>query len=126
MLDAVLFVDDDEDLRAVMEDILSRLGVRRVVTAGSLREVEERCDEALACQLAILDINLGSHEPGGIHVYEWLEREGFAGRIIFLTGHASHDPRVQEAASLAGSQIASKPLSVAELRELIGRARRAL
>jgi DNA-binding NtrC family response regulator len=126
MMDAVLFVDDDEDLRAVMQDILERLGVGRIVTAGSLREVEERRNEALACELAILDINLGSDQPSGVNIYEWLERERFAGRIIFLTGHAGNDPRVQKAASLAGSVIASKPLSVAELRELIGGARRAI
>lgn len=125
MVDAVLFVDDDDDLRAVMQDILPRLGVRRVVAAGSLREVEVRRDETLACELAILDINLGHGQPNGVRVCEWLEREGFAGRVVFLTGHASSDPRVQEAARLAGSVIASKPLSAAALRELIGGAKHA-
>lgn len=123
MPDAVLFVEDDDDLRDTMQDILEKLGVPRVVTAGSLQEVEDRRNEALACQLAILDINLGTNQPSGVKVYEWLEREGFAGRIVFLTGHASDDPRVREAASLAGTQIATKPLSVAELRALIGGAR---
>lgn len=126
MVNAVLVVDDDEDLCAVMQDIFETLGVACVVTAGSLREVEERRDEALSCELAILDINLGSGQPSGVNVYEWLEREGFAGHIVFLTGHASDDPRVKAAASLVGTVIASKPLSVAELRELIGRTRRAL
>lgn len=126
MMDAVLIVDDDEDLRAVTQDIFEALGVRHVVSAASLREVEERRDEVLACELAILDINLGSGQPSGVNVYEWLDREGFAGRIVFLTGHASDDPRVKAAASLAGSVVASKPLSVAELRELIGGARRAV
>jgi DNA-binding NtrC family response regulator len=126
MMDAVLFVDDDEDLRGVMQDILVRLDVGRVVTAGSLQDVEELRDQALTCQLAILDINLGTDQPSGVKVYEWLEREGFAGRIVFLTGHASSDPRVQEAASLAGSQVVTKPLSVAELRELMGDAKPAI
>lgn len=119
MLDTVLFVDDDEDLREVMQEILARLGVRRVVTAGSLSEVQLRRDDALQCQLAILDINLGTNQPSGVNVYEWLEREGFAGRIIFLTGHASNDPRVREAASLNDAYVASKPLSVAQLGGLI-------
>jgi DNA-binding NtrC family response regulator len=123
MTDAVLFVDDDEDLREVMSDILRRLGVRAVVTAGSLREVQARRDEALTCQLAIIDINLGPDEPTGVNVYEWLEREGFAGRVVFLTGHASKDPRVQQAARLTGSVIASKPISAGELRNLISDAR---
>jgi DNA-binding NtrC family response regulator len=119
MLDTVLFVDDDEDLREVMQEILARLGVRRIVAAGSLSEVQLRRDDALQCQLAILDINLGTNQPSGVNVYEWLEREGFGGRIIFLTGHASNDPRVREAASLNHAHVASKPLSVAQLGGLI-------
>ena len=120
---AVLFVDDDEDLREVMEDILHASGVRDVMTAGSLAELQNRRDEALGCQLAILDINLGTNEPGGVSVYEWLMREGFAGQILFLTGHATTDPRVQAAARVAGSVVASKPLTLGELRELIGQRR---
>ncbi len=119
MLETVLIVDDDEDLRAAMDDVLHRLGVRRLIEAGSLRDVEDQREEALACQLALVDINLGYGEPTGINVFEWLEREGFTGRVVFLTGHGSQDPRVQRAASLAGSQIASKPLTTAKLREMI-------
>ena len=119
MLETVLLVDDDEDLRAAMDEVLHRLGVRRLVEAGSLRDVEDQREEALACQLALVDINLGYGEPTGINVFEWLEREGFSGRVVFLTGHGSQDPRVQQAATLAGSQVASKPLTTAKLRDMI-------
>jgi DNA-binding response OmpR family regulator len=121
-LDAVLFVDDDEDLRAVMLVALSGFGVH-VVTAASLQEIRERREEASRCQLAILDINLGNGQPTGVEVHDWLRREGFTNRTIFLTGHASNDPRVREAASLAGSEIITKPLSMAALRELVEGAR---
>jgi DNA-binding NtrC family response regulator len=120
MPDGVLFVDDDDDLRDVMRDTLGRLGVQHIVTAGSLREVVERRDEALTCELAVLDINLGSDEPNGVSVLEWLEREGFAGRVVFLTGHGDKDTRVQQAVHLTGSRVASKPITVAKLRDLIG------
>jgi DNA-binding NtrC family response regulator len=120
MLDSVLFVDDDEDLRDVMRETLGRLGVRTVVTAGSLRDVERHRQDALACQLAVLDINLGEGQPNGVSVFEWLATEQFAGRVVFLTGHGSKDPRVQHAATLAGSQIASKPITIAKLKTLIG------
>jgi DNA-binding NtrC family response regulator len=119
MLETVLLVDDDEDLRAAMDEVLHRLGVRRLIEAGSLRDVEDQREEALACQLALVDINLGYGEPTGINVFEWLEREGFRGRVVFLTGHGSQDPRVQHAATLAGSQVASKPLTTAQLRDVI-------
>ena len=120
MVQDVLFVDDDDDLREVMETMLRRLGVQHVIGAGSLHEVKERIGPALGCQLAIIDINLGHGQPTGVHVHEWLHAQGFVGDTVFLTGHATNDPRVREAATIAGSRIASKPLSVAELRELIG------
>jgi DNA-binding NtrC family response regulator len=119
MLETVLLVDDDEDLRAAMDEVLHRLGVRRLIEAGSLRDVEDQREEALACQIALVDINLGYGEPTGINVFEWLEREGFRGRVVFLTGHGSQDPRVQHAAKLAGSRVASKPLTTAKLRDMI-------
>lgn len=117
---AVLFVDDDEDLREVMSDILVRLGVHRVITAGSLRGVQAIRGDALGCQVAILDINLGADQPTGVGVFEWLQREGFAGRVVFLTGHASNDPRVKEAAGIVGATVATKPLAISELRTLLG------
>ena len=119
MLESVLVVDDDEDLRAAMQEVLHQFGVSRLVEAGSLRDVEAHRDDALACQLALVDINLGYGEPTGIDVFEWFEREGFAGRVVFVTGHGSQDPRVQRAASLAGAEIVSKPLSTNVLRDMI-------
>ena len=119
MLETVLLVDDDEDLRAAMHEVLQELGVRQLVEAGSLRDVKNHRDDALACQLALVDINLGYGEPTGIDVFEWCEREGFAGRVVFVTGHGSQDPRVQQAASLAGAEIVSKPLSMDKLRDVL-------
>jgi DNA-binding NtrC family response regulator len=120
MLDSVLFVDDDADLRDVMRETLTRLGVSTVVTAGSLQDVEGDRDAALACELAFLDLNLGEGEPNGINVYEWLEHEHFAGHVVFLTGHGNNDPRVRTVAGLGGSQVASKPITIAKLKTLIG------
>ena len=119
MVERVLFVDDDEDLGDVMRASLERLGVKTVMFARSLDEVQARRDEVLACELAVLDINLGPGVPNGVAVKQWLEQQGFAGTIIFLTGHGSNDPRVREAASDGGSRIASKPISLDELRTLL-------
>jgi DNA-binding NtrC family response regulator len=120
MLETVLLVDDDDDLRAAMQEALHRIGVRRLIEAGSLRDVDDQREEVLACQLAIIDINLGYGEPTGIDVFDWLERAGFAGRVVFVTGHGSQDPHVQQAAMLAHSKVASKPLTTAHLRDMIG------
>lgn len=119
VLEPVLFVDDDPDLRELVEITLGRIGIHHVVTADSLRQVEEKREQVLACRLAILDINLGAGQPSGVQVHQWLGHEHFAGKIVFLTGHAANDPQVQQAASLAGSQIAAKPLSLSELARLV-------
>jgi DNA-binding NtrC family response regulator len=122
MRETVLLVDDDDDLRAAMQEALHRIGVRRLIEAASLRDVEDQREEVLACELAIIDINLGYGEPTGIDVFEWLERAGFSGHVVFLTGHGSQDPQVKRAARLAHSQVASKPLGTAKLRDLISEA----
>jgi DNA-binding NtrC family response regulator len=119
MVERVLFVDDDDDLREVMQASLRALGVRGVVSAASLHDVESHRDDVLACDIAVIDINLGTNEPSGLDVHAWLAQHGFKGRTVFLTGHGSNDPRVREAASLAGSRLASKPISVSELRVLL-------
>jgi DNA-binding response OmpR family regulator len=120
---AILFVDDDDDLRETVCDLLSRLGVGDCLTAASLAEVEAQRTAVLPCSLAILDLNLGANVPSGIDVYHWLERAQFAGKIVFLTGYGKDDPRVQEATHIGAVRILSKPIDVAELLALAADAR---
>jgi DNA-binding response OmpR family regulator len=123
---AVLFVDDDVDLRETIVDVTTYLGIGRCISVGSLAELEARRTDALACSLAILDINLGENAPSGIDVYHWLKTVEFAGTVVFLTGHGADDPRVQQAARLAEVPILTKPIGIAELKALVsnvGRAR---
>ena len=117
---AVLLVDDDDDMRAAMQEALEDLGLE-CVSARSLEDVQRKSAAALTCQLAILDINLGADQPTGVHVFHWLKDEGFAGRCVFLTGHAAGDPRVVEAARISAG-IVSKPLELAALERLVGAA----
>jgi DNA-binding NtrC family response regulator len=117
---AVLLVDDDDDMRAAMQDALEDLGFE-CVSARSLEDVQGKSAAARTCRLAILDINLGANQPTGVHVFHWLKDEGFVGRCVFLTGHAAGDPRVVEAARISAG-IVSKPLELAELGRLVGAA----
>ncbi len=120
-LPAVLFVDDDPDLCAVMHDAFLRLGARSCKTLGSLREVQELGGEVHAFDLAVLDINLGPGLPNGVEVFYWLEDQDFKGRVVFLTGHAHDDPRVITAAAITGTLVFSKPVRSEDLRRLLER-----
>lgn len=115
----VLLLDDDDDLRDVLGDLVRLLTGRSCLTLRSLSEVVARRDEVLACGLAILDINLGRGQPSGIDAYAWLEREGFRGRVAFLTGHASSHPLVARAGGLGAARVYQKPIGLAELRQLL-------
>jgi DNA-binding NtrC family response regulator len=122
---AVLFVDDDADLRELVCVALASLGLSRCTLASSLADVEAHATDALACSLAIVDINLGYGAPSGLDVYRWLKRARFRGRMVFLTGHGADDPQVMEASQLGSVEILSKPIGIDRLAMLALEASRA-
>jgi DNA-binding response OmpR family regulator len=112
----VLFLDDDEDLREVVADILANMGIA-VDAVGSFDQLVGR--DVAAFDLAVLDINLGPGSPSGIDAYRWLKDHRFAGRMVFLTGHARSHPLVAEALRLGDASVYDKPISAAEFRALL-------
>jgi FixJ family two-component response regulator len=118
MVVAVFFLEDNEDLRATVADLLSLFG-REVVLAKSYAEMVEKGDRVLGCGLAILDINLGPDSPSGIEAYRWLRNKGFAGRIVFLTGHARSHPEVAEAHQIGEALVLEKPIALQRLKRLL-------
>jgi len=114
----VLVLEDDEDLRAVMRDMLRMTCHADCVDVGSFDELVAHRDEVLACDAALLDVNLGSGVPSGIDAYKWLRDNGFHGVISFLTGHAHAHPLVQQASAIDGIDVLEKPVSVAVLKRI--------
>jgi FixJ family two-component response regulator len=106
----VLFVEDDHDLRETFVELVTVILERRCVGVGSYQEVVALGNGVLACAAAILDINLGPGQPSGIDAYQWLRNNGYTGRIVFLTGHASSHPLVVEAMRIGDAEIFSKPI----------------
>lgn len=117
----VLFLDDDEDLRDTFSDLVRTVFDRECYGLGSCRELIALGDKALGCDVAILDINLGPEVPSGLDAYGWLRRHGFAGRIVFLTGHANSHPLVVEASHLGDAEVIAKPVSFEALSSLLER-----
>ena len=115
----VLYVEDNEDLRELVVELVTVVLKRRCVGVGSYEELVALGEEALGCSIAILDINLGPHQPSGIDAYAWLRDKGYTGRIVFLTGHASTHPLVVEAQRIGNAEIFSKPIEPDRLRSII-------
>lgn len=116
----VLFVDDHEDLRTALGELLECCLNVSTIRAGGLDYLRERENDVLACRAAIIDINLGPTEPSGLEVFRWLKERGFRGKTIFLTGHAGNHPLVAEARQIEGVSVFEKPLGISELLNLLG------
>jgi CheY-like chemotaxis protein len=114
----VLVLEDDDDLRAVMCDMLRISCNAECIDVASFDDLLARRDEALACNSALLDVNLGSGMPSGIDAYQWLRDNGFGGNISFLTGHARNHPLVQQASEIADVRVLEKPIGVDALQQL--------
>ena len=117
--DFVLYVEDNDDLREVVVELVTVVLNHRCVGVGSYEEVVALGDGALACSVAILDINLGANRKSGIDAYTWLRSKGYVGRIVFLTGHASTHPLVVESQRLGDAEIFSKPIDPDRLRSIV-------
>jgi FixJ family two-component response regulator len=91
----------------------------RCVGVGSFEELAALGEEALGASVVILDINLGPDRRSGIDAYAWLRGQGYTGRIVFLTGHASSHPLVVEAQRIGDAEIFSKPIEPDRLRSIV-------
>jgi FixJ family two-component response regulator len=113
----IFVVDDDADLRDAVCDIYTLYGAR-CVALPSVAAMVDSADAVLGGDVAILDVNLGEGQPNGVDAYQWLREHGFAGRIVFLTGHGRSHPAVAQAATL-GARVLSKPVETADLRAFL-------
>jgi DNA-binding NtrC family response regulator len=116
---SVLILDDDDDLRAALGETLESIFGRPWVGAGSVDELRALEARLGACDLAILDINLGRGKPSGLDALDWLKKVGFLGRITFLTGHARSHPLVDKACLDRTARVYEKPLTLAALGRLV-------
>jgi FixJ family two-component response regulator len=115
----VFILDDDESLRNMLATYLELSGRCAVCTMETVRELQLHSPDLPRLFAAILDINLGAGKPTGIDAYRWLRSQGFAGRIIFLTGHASSHPSVQEAYVIGDAEVLEKPTGMFQLESII-------
>jgi FixJ family two-component response regulator len=115
----VLVLEDDDDLRTLLCELLVMAGVEACVEAASYGELVRKRGEAMGCGLALLDVNLGAGIESGLDAYRWLRDSGFSGRAVFLTGHARSHPLVRQAYELQHVRVLAKPVDSQALLDLL-------
>jgi len=117
----ILFIDDDEALRIVTEEMLKRLG-HEVKTAGGGLEglaLFHEYQKNNPFDLVVVDLQMPN--VSGIEVVEQIRLRFPAFPIIVVSGRADHlDP--DEAEALRNCVLLGKPMSFSDLVEKIGKA----
>jgi DNA-binding NtrC family response regulator len=116
---SVLLLDDDADLRAMLATTVAELCRRTPLAAGSFDEMLAIGEQALACEVAILDVNLGAGRPSGVDAFEWLIAHGFRGRVACLTGHGRTHSAVARACQVEAARVFQKPIPIAVLCSIV-------
>jgi len=114
----VLVVDDEEDIRVLIDEILSEEGYKVTVAANA---AAARAAKAATKQdLVLLDIWMPDSD--GISLLrEWSEQGVLDCPVVMMSGHGTVDTAV-EATRLGAFDFVEKPLSLAKLLRTVERA----
>ena len=115
---AVLVVDDEVDIRVLIDEILSDEGYE-VTVAADATEARRACDEN-KFDLVLLDIWMP--DTDGISLLrEWSEKGALDCPVVMMSGHGTVNTAV-EATRLGAFDFVEKPLSLAKLLRTVERA----
>ena len=107
----ILVVDDESDIRTLIEEILTDEGYR-VATAGDAAEARQQL-VTNAPDLVLLDIWMP--DTDGITLLgEWSKRGDLKCPVVIMSGHGTVETAV-EATRLGAVDFVEKPLSIAKL-----------
>jgi FixJ family two-component response regulator len=107
---SILIVDDDDDLRAILAQVIAYATGEQCVCLPNHAALVGMGEQVRTMRLAILDINLGPNAPSGIDSYRWLRSIGYGGRVVFFTGHARSHPVVARAHEVGDATVLQKPV----------------
>ncbi|HEY9159199.1 response regulator [Candidatus Binatus sp.] len=113
----ILIVDDERDLVDAYIRLLERLGYRCVGAFDANQAIE--MIDAESPDLVLTDLSLPDNS--GVDIVRRVHAKLPATPIIVMSGH--NTPGLHEAALAAGAKVSLlKPVSIAELRRVIGEA----
>jgi DNA-binding NtrC family response regulator len=114
----VLVVDDEADIRALIDEILMEEGY--AVTVAANAEEARLAREQRKFDLVLLDIWMP--DTDGISLLrEWSERGDLGCPVVMMSGHGTVDTAI-EATRLGALDFVEKPLSLAKLLRTVERA----
>jgi len=107
----VLVVDDEADIRALIQDILTDEGYGVTVAADAEEARKARVDQKF--DLILLDIWMPDTD-GITLLREWSDSGDLKCPVVIMSGHGTVDAAV-EATRLGAFDFVEKPLSLAKL-----------
>ena len=107
----ILVVDDEADIRTLVQEILVEEGYD-VATAGNAATARS-ARAAQRPDLVLLDIWMPDVD-GITLLKEWAKEDGGAGAVVMMSGHGTVDTAI-EATRLGALDFIEKPLSLAKL-----------
>ena len=114
----VLVVDDEADIRALIDEILSEEGYEVTVAGDAAEARTARSEDSF--DLVLLDIWMP--DTDGISLLrEWSEPGDLDCPVVMMSGHGTVDTAV-EATRLGAFDFVEKPLSLAKLLRTVERA----
>jgi len=114
----VLVVDDEDDIRALIDEILSEEGYD--VTVAENAAAARAAKDASKFDLILLDIWMPDTD-GITLLREWSEQGNLDCPVVMISGHGTVDTAV-EATRLGASDFVEKPLSLAKLLRTVEKA----
>ncbi|MGH8584616.1 MAG: sigma-54-dependent transcriptional regulator [Gammaproteobacteria bacterium] len=109
-----LIVDDEPDIRELLDITLTRMGIE-CVTAATLREARERLD-ARQFNLCLTDMRLPDGD--GLHLVKLIQRRYAHIPVAVITAHGTMEAAI-EALKSGAFDFVSKPVDLGVLRSLV-------
>lgn len=112
----ILLVEDNDDVRAVIEEILRTNGFEVYSFANGLEALNRYNEIKDTLELCLFDIVMPS--IGGFELYKKIREIKPDIKVLFMTGYADNLTQIHTILK-EGQQIINKPFSIAELKKKI-------
>ncbi|HTN32846.1 MAG TPA: sigma-54 dependent transcriptional regulator [Marinobacter sp.] len=113
----VLIVDDEPDIRDLLNITLTRMGIK-ALTAADLGSAYELLNEH-TFDLCLTDMNLP--DGNGIELVQWIQQHAPETPVAVITAYGSMDTAI-ESLKAGAFDFVSKPVELPRLRELVNSA----